>query len=215
MIATIRVGQPFNIAFTQRYAGVNPATGRAMWLDTLGNLTYLVQPRDRVVIGPTLLAPYYGGFSNTFTYKGVSLNVLFNYEYGRYTTDGQINFLREASGRINFLTDIYQNRWTAPGQLTSVPRQNLATEAKSTGSAGGSRTFFKADYIRLRNLELAYNLPTQAISKLKLTNARFYVQGTNLWTYSDWFSYDIEFVGVSTGIIPQTRNITVGVQVGF
>lgn len=212
---TIRVGEPISIAFTQRYAGVNPATGRAMWLDTLGNLTYLVQPRDRVVIGPTLLAPYYGGLSNTFTYKGVSLNVLFNYEYGRYSTDGQINFLREASGRINFLTDIYQNRWTTPGQLTSVPRQNLSTEAKSSGSATGSRTLFKADYIRLRNLELAYNLPAEAISRLKLNSARFYVQGTNLWTYSDWFSYDIEFVGTATGIIPQTRNITVGVQVGF
>ena len=76
-------------------------------------------------------------------------------------------------------------------------------------------TLFKADYIRLRNLELAYNLPAEAISRLKLNSARFYVQGTNLWTYSDWFSYDIEFVGTATGIIPQTRNITVGVQVGF
>jgi TonB-dependent starch-binding outer membrane protein SusC len=212
---TIRVGEPFNIAFQQKYAGVNPATGRAMWLDTFGNLTYLVQPRDRVVIGPTLLAPYYGGLTNTFTYKGVSLNVLFNYEYGRYSTDGQINFLRESSGRINFITDIYENRWTTPGQLTAVPRQNLSTEAKSSGSGAGSRTFFKADYIRLRNLELAYNLPAETISKLKLNSARFYVQGTNLWTYSDWFSYDIEFVGTATGIIPQTRNVTVGVQVGF
>ncbi len=211
----IRVGEPAGVAFTQKYAGVNPATGRAMWLDTFGNLTYLVQPRDRVVIGPTALAPYYGGLSNTFTYKGLSLNVLFNYEYGRYTTDGQVNFLRESSGRINFLTDIYQNRWTTPGQLTSVPRMNLATEAKSSGSATGTRTFFKADYIRLRNLELAYNLPAEAISRFKLSSARFYVQGTNLWTYSDWFSYDVEFVGVSTGIIPQTRNVTVGVQVGF
>jgi len=212
---TIRVGEPISVAFTQRYAGVNAATGRAMWLDTFGNLTYLVQPRDRVVIGPTLMAPYYGGLSNTFTYKGFSLNVLFNYEYGRYSTDGQINFLRESSGRINFLTDIYDNRWTTPGQLTSVPRMNLSTEAKSSGSATGSRTLFKADYIRLRNLELAYNFPAETISKLKLNSARFYVQGTNLWTYSDWFSYDIEFVGVSTGIIPQTRNVTVGVQIGF
>jgi TonB-dependent starch-binding outer membrane protein SusC len=212
----IRVGEPAGVAFTQIYAGVNAATGRAMWLDTLGNLTYLVQARDRVVIGPTLLAPYYGGLSNTFSYKGLSLNVLFNYEYGRYATDGQVNFLRESTGRINFLTDIYQNRWTTPGQLTSVPRQNLSTEAKSSGSATGTRTFFKADYIRLRNLELAYNLPTRVISRLKLNNARFYVQGTNLWTYSDWFSYDIEFVGTTTtGIIPQTRNVTVGIQVGF
>jgi TonB-dependent starch-binding outer membrane protein SusC len=212
---SIRVGEPINILFTQKYAGVNPATGRAMWYDTLGNLTYSVLPRDRVVIGPTLLAPYYGGLSNTFSFKNFTLTALFNYEYGRYSQDGQINFLRESSGRINFLTDIYDNRWTTPGQLTSVPRMNLSTEAKSTGSAGGSRTWFKADYIRMRNLELAYNLNPATASKLKLNSARFYVQGSNLWTYSDWFSYDIEFVGTATGIIPQNKNITVGVQVGF
>jgi TonB-dependent starch-binding outer membrane protein SusC len=204
--ASIRVGQPLGVLFTQKYAGVNPATGRAMWYDTLGNLTYSVLAKDRVVIGPTLLAPYYGGLSNTFSYKGFSISALFNYEYGRYAQDGQVNFLRESSGRINFLTDIYDNRWTSPGQLTSVPRMNLVTEAKSTGSAGGSRTWFKADYIRLRNVELAYNLNPATAAKLKINNARFYVQGTNLWTYSDWFSYDIEFVTTATGIIPQKYN---------
>ena len=211
----LRVGEPFNVLFTQRYAGVNPATGRAMWLDSLGNRTYLVQNSDRVVLGPTQLAPYYGGLNNTFSFKGFSLDATFNYEYGRYAQDGQINFLREASGRINFLRDIYINRWTQPGQLTSVPRQNLLTESKGSGAASGNRTWFKADYIRLRNLTLAYNLPSELTSRMHLNNARFYVQGSNLWTYSDWFSYDIEFVSTATGIIPQTRNFTVGVQLGF
>jgi TonB-dependent starch-binding outer membrane protein SusC len=211
----IRVGEPIGVFFTQKYAGVNPATGRAMWYDSLGNLTYLVLNKDRVVIGPSLIAPYYGGMSNTFSFKNISLTAQFNYEYGRYASDGQVNFLRESSGRINFLTDIYQNRWTTPGQLTSVPRMNLGTEAKSSGPGGGDRTIFKADYIRLRNLELAYNLSPETAKKLKLNNARFYVQGTNLWTYSDWFSYDIEFVNTATGIIPQTKNITVGAQIGF
>jgi TonB-linked SusC/RagA family outer membrane protein len=211
----IRVGQPINVLFTQRYAGVNAATGRPLFYDTLGNITQQVVARDRVVLGPTLLAPYYGGFSPTFTFKGFTLDALFNYEYGRYTSDGQINFLREASGRINFLTDIFDNRFTTPGQLTSVPRQNLVTEAKSSGNFSGNRVFFKADYIRLRNVELAYSFPSALLTKAKLNSARFYVQGTNLYTYSDAFSYDVEFVGTSTGIIPQTKNITVGLQIGF
>ena len=211
----IRVGEPVNVLFTQQYAGVNPATGRAMWYDTLGNLTYLVQARDRKVLGPTALAPYNGGFTNTFSYKGFSFDATFNYEYGRYAQDGQVNFLRESSGRINFLRDIYENRWTTPGQLTSVPRMNLSTEAKSSGSAGGNRTWFKADYIRLRNVSLAYNIPVKYASKAKLTNARLYVQAANLWTYSDWFSYDIEYVNTATGIIPQTKNVTFGLQIGF
>ncbi|MEP6514458.1 MAG: hypothetical protein ABJA79_11345, partial [Parafilimonas sp.] len=128
---------------------------------------------------------------------------------------GQINFLSETSGRINFLTYIYDNRFTTPGQLTSVPRQNLNAESKSSGSQSGSNTFYKADYIRLRNVELSYNLPVSILTKAKINNARFYIQGTNLYTYSDSRSYDVEFVNTATGIIPQTRNITVGVQLGF
>jgi TonB-linked SusC/RagA family outer membrane protein len=211
----IRVGQPIDVLFTQRYAGVNAATGRPLFFDSLGNITQLVLPRDRVVLGPQLLAPYYGGFSPTFSFKGFTLDALFNYEYGRFVSDGQINFLREASGRINFLTDIFENRFTTPGQLTSVPRQNLSTEAKSSGNFSGDRTFFKADYIRLRNVELAYSFPSSLLTRAKLNSAKFYVQGTNLYTYSDAFSYDVEFVGTATGIIPQTKNITVGLQIGF
>jgi hypothetical protein len=92
---------------------------------------------------------------------------------------------------------------------------NLSTESKSSGSASGSRTWFKADYIRLRNVTLAYDVPTKYVTKAKLSNARLYIQASNLWTYSDWFSYDIEYVNTATGIIPQTKNVTFGLQIGF
>lgn len=213
---SIQVGQPVGVLFTQKYAGVNPATGRPMWYDTLGNLTYQVQARDRVIIGPTVLSPYQGGMRNTFSYKGFTLDALFSYEYGRYATDGQVNFLFENLARINELQYIYDNRWTTPGQLTDVPRmRSNGAEPQGSGAQSGDRMFFKADYIRLRNVTLSYDFASNLISKLKLTSARFYVQGTNLWTISDWYSYDIEFVGVATGIIPQSKNFTVGVQLGF
>ena len=211
----IQVGQPVNVLFTAKYAGVNPATGRALFYDSLGNYTYSTVARDRVLLGPTGLAPYNGGFTNTFSFKGFSLDASFNYEYGRYATDGQINFLRETTGRINFLKQIFDDRWTTPGQLTETPRLNLNAEPKATGAGGGNRTWFKADYIRLRNVTLAYDFNAETIKKLKLNSARFYVQGTNLFTYADWYSYDVEFVGDATGIIPQSKNITVGLQVGF
>ncbi len=212
---SIRVSEPVGVLFTQNYAGVNAATGRPMWYDSTGNITYLVQPRDRKIIGPTLLSPYQGGLNNTFSFKGFTFDASFNYEYGRYATDGQVNFLRESSGRINFIKQIFDDRWTTPGQITETPRMNLATEAKSSGGAAGTRTWFKADYIRLRNVTMSYDVDKTVLSRIKLNSLRFYVQGTNLFTYSDWYSYDVEFVGVATGIIPQTKNITVGLQVGF
>ena len=210
-----RVDRELGSVFTQQYAGVNAATGRPMWLDTLGNITYQVQNRDRVYIGDQQ-PNFYGGLTNTFTYKGFTLDVFFQYEYGRWAQDGQVNFMLENIARFNGLIDIYNNRWTKPGQITNFPRMYSAgTESKGSGALTGSRTWFKADYIRLKNVTLSYDINPDITRKLKLNSARFYVTGTNLWTYSDWYSYDIEFVGTSTGIIPQSRNITFGIQVGF
>ncbi len=212
----IRVGKPVGVLFTQKFAGVNPATGRPMWYDSLGNLTYQVLARDRVIIGPTLEAPFIGGFRSVFRYKGVSLDVFLQGEYGRWATDGQVNFLFENIARINELQYIYNNRWTTPGQVTSVPRfHSNGAESKGSGAQSGNRMWFKADYIRLKNIMLSYDLPAKLVSKAKISSAKLYIQGTNLATISDWFSYDIEFVNTATGIIPQTKNITVGIQLGL
>jgi TonB-dependent starch-binding outer membrane protein SusC len=212
---SIRVGRELGSIFTQQYAGVNAATGRPMWYDTLGNLTYQVLARDRRYIGDGQ-PNYWGGLNNTLRYKGFTLDVFFQYEYGRTLSDGQVNFMLENIARLNPLTEVYESRWTTPGQLTYLPRMNVnGAEQKGSGSGSGSRNFFKADYIRLKNVTLSYDINSEVTRRLKINNARFYIQGTNLWTYSDWYSYDIEFVGDATGIIPQSKNFTVGLQFQF
>lgn len=209
------VNRSLGSIFTQRYAGVNAATGRPMWLDTLGNVTYQPQLRDRVYLGDTQ-PDFWGGWTNNFTYKGFTLDVFFQYEYGRMADDGQVNFMLENIARLNSFVDVYENRWTTPGQITWYPKmRSTGAEPKGSSAASGSRNLFKADYIRLKNVTLSYDLNSEVLRKLKINNARFYLQGTNLWTLSDWFSYDIEFVGAATGIIPQSRNITAGIQIGF
>jgi TonB-linked SusC/RagA family outer membrane protein len=212
---SIRVGRELGSVFTQRYAGVNAATGRPMWYDEKGNLTYLVLPQHRTYIGDGQ-ANYWGGWNNSVKYKGFTLDVFFQYEYGRTVQDGQVNFLLENIARLNALKEVYDNRWSKPGQITSYPRMNsVGTEVKGSGAQSGSRTWFKADYIRLKNVTLSYDVNPDVVRRLKINNARFYVQATNLWTYSDWFSYDVEFVGTSLGIIPQSKNFTAGIQFGF
>jgi len=211
-----RVGRELGSVFTQKYAGVNAATGRPMWYDSLGNITYQPQAKDRVYLGNGSQPDFWGGWTNNFTYKGFTLDIFFQYEYGKMDADGQVGFMIENIARLNALQDIYDNRWTSPGQITWYPRMNVnGAESKGSSALSGSRQFFKADYIRLKNITLSYDLNPEVTRRLKINQARFYVQGTNLWTYADWFSYDIEFVGNSTGIIPQTRNFTAGIQIGF
>jgi len=186
-----------------------------MWHDSTGNLTYQVQSRDRVYIGDNQ-PEYWGGWTNNFNYNGFGLEVFFNYEYGRMAQDGQILFGTENIARINALHFIYDQRWTTPGQITSYPRMGTsASEPKGTAAQTGDRTWFKADYIRLKTVTLSYDLPASTYKRLGLTNTRFYIQGTNLWTYQDTESYDVEFFNASTGIIPQSKMFTVGIQLSF
>jgi TonB-linked SusC/RagA family outer membrane protein len=212
----IRVGAPLGSFFVANYAGVNPATGRAMWFKADGSLTYNpLIPADQRLSGQTIPV-YNGGLENVFSHKNWELSLFFNYEYGRTVSDGQVNFMSEIGGRaFNGLKEIYDIRWRTPGQITSVPRPfNGNTDFASQGRFTGQRYLFKADYIRLRTVMLAYNL-TEYVKKAKLSLLRIYFQGTNLWTYADYPGYDPEFVGGATGIVPQNKNLTIGLQVGF
>jgi TonB-dependent starch-binding outer membrane protein SusC len=214
---SIRVGRSNASIFTQVYKGVNPATGRPMYLDTFGNITYQPQARDRRYIGDQL-PDYIGGFGGQLSFKGFTLDVLFNYEYGRMASDGQVNFMLENGNRtFNTLQFAYDNRWRKPGDITSYPRI-FDTGVEPSGVnhvSASSRLWRKADFIRLRDVKLSYQLPNALATKLKLSNAMFYVQGQNLFTYTNFWGYDPEFVGTSTGIIPQTRNVNMGIQVTF
>jgi TonB-dependent starch-binding outer membrane protein SusC len=205
--------------FVAQYAGVNPATGRPMWYDINGNITYQPLAADRQYNGSNL-ATTFGGLNNTFTFKGFELTAFFTYEYGAIVSDGQYNFLRENGTRLalNGLSVVNDRKWTTPGQITDIPRDvttNGGNEARGVGRNSGSAALLKADFIRLTQLTFAYNFSPTLVRNLGLTRARIYAQGLNLWTYADYPGYDPEFVGAGTGQIPLTKNYTIGVQIGF
>jgi TonB-linked SusC/RagA family outer membrane protein len=214
--AAIRVGSPLGSFFTTEFAGVNPATGRSMWYDINGNITYNPTAADRKVIG-NIYPTHFGGWNNSFSYKGFSLEAFLQYEYGRVRSDGQYTqMMRMGGATVNALKKEYDLRWQKPGDITEVPRPiNGMAEFNSVNWGTGDRYIYKTDYVRLKQLTLGYDVPASTTKKLRLEGARFYVQGVNLWTYTKWNGYDPEFTGDNFGIIPQSKNVTVGLQVKF
>lgn len=215
------VGKPVYAAYAARYAGVNPATGRPMWYDEFDNLTYNIRnPGDLKYLGSDF-SPIYGGFTNTITWGGFELSALIQYEYGRMAFNTQGQFLLENGNRLfNTLTDVYERRWQKPGDLTDVPRPfNGGAELRGSGNTGGSRPLENASYIRLKQLSVGYSIPANVLKPLKFVRtARVYAQGINVLTWTAWTGYDPEFVGLgsgNSGVIPQARNYTFGVQIGF
>ncbi len=214
--AAIRVGYPIGSFFTQEWAGVNPATGRSMWYDINGNITYNPTAADRKIIG-NIYPTHFGGLNNTFSYKGFSLEAFFQYEYGRVRQDGQFQqMMRMAGATVNTLKFGWDTRWQNPGDIVPTPRAfNGLADYNSVGWGTGTRYLFKTDYIRLKQITLGYDLPSSVLKRVGIDGAKFYVQGINLWTYSDWPSYDPEFTGDNFGIIPQSKNVTLGLQLKF
>lgn len=212
--ASIRVGSPLGSFFVAEWAGVNPATGRGMWYDINGNITYNPTAADRKIVG-NIYPSKFGGWNNTLSYKGFSLDVFFQYEYGRIRQDGQYQqMMRMAGATVNTLLYGYNTRWQKPGDVVPTPRPfNGLADFNSVGWGTGTRYLFKTDYIRLKQLTLGYDITSELAKRMKIDGARIYVQGINLWTYTKWPSYDPEFTGDNFGIIPQSKNITVGLQV--
>ena len=215
------VGKPVYATYTARYAGVNPATGRPMWYDENDNLTYNIRsPGDLKYIGSDF-SPIFGGFTNTITYGGFELSALFQYEFGRIAANTQGQFLLENGNRLfNTLTSVYERRWQKPGDITDVPRPiNGGAELRGSGNTAGTRSVENASYIRLKQLSVGYKLPNKLLAPVKfIRSVRVYGQAVNLLTWTSWTGYDPEFVGLgsgNSGVVPQSRNYTFGVQIGF
>ncbi|MBO9563029.1 MAG: TonB-dependent receptor [Niastella sp.] len=212
--ATIRVGESLGSFYLAEWAGVNPATGRGMWYDKGGNITYNPLDADRKVVG-NVYPTHYGGWTNTFSYKGLSLEAFLQYEYGRVRPDEQFQQMMRMGGTgVNTLKEGFYGRWQKPGDIVDVPRPvNGMAEINSVSWATGTRYYYKTDYVRLKTITLSYELPAKLIRKYSFEGIRVYVQGINLWTYTKWNGYDPEYTGSNTGTIPQSKNMTAGIQV--
>jgi TonB-dependent starch-binding outer membrane protein SusC len=119
---------------------------------------------------------------------------------------------------LNALREVNDRSWTAPGQITDIPRNlttNAGNEVRGAGRNSGTAALLKADFIRLSQLTFGYTFRPALISRIGLSRARIYMQGLNLWTYADYPGYDPEFTGAGTGQVPLTKNYTLGVQIGF
>ena len=178
----IRVGKDIQSVYTFIWAGVDPQTGSGLWYTdgTRKATTSDITQVQNAIIGSNSPKGF-GGFATSFTYKGISLSGQFNFQYGNLVYD-QWGFLNQSDGAFFTLNQNQRElkRWQEPGDVTDVPQYVAGNQSQS--NATSSRYFYKGDYIRLRNLTLAYQLPKKMLQSVKLDNAQVYLRGTNLWT---------------------------------
>jgi len=221
------VGQPINLLWGLRYAGVNPANGKAMWSDNEGNVNYGdFTAEDGQVLGsaiPTL----FGGFSNTFTYKGIALDIFFQFQLGNEAFNGDLrNLARSGSTSDNQLVS-QLDRWQQPGDVTNVPiayEGGVVDGFSQTSHTGliNSRYVSDAGYVRVKQISLSYDLPKSITEKLHLNGMNIFVQVNNLLTFTKFDGIDPEVVvhnnslGFSSfGVYPVAKQVSGGVKINF
>ncbi|WP_394345359.1 SusC/RagA family TonB-linked outer membrane protein [Algoriphagus zhangzhouensis] len=168
-----------------------------------------ITPDDRVRMDQNNIPTFQGGLNFNANWKGFDFSLLLQGALGarQYVSAGE-------SGNIgNYLLDFYENRWTIDNPSSTDPR--IANRSDQWYSGGNTYWFRKTDYLRLKNLEIGYNLPAHLTQKVGIQNARFYVNGLNLITFDKLKVYDPEGSSSTGQYYPQARVINTGLSVSF
>lgn len=195
------VGRSLFDFYLQDWAGVNPDNGYGMWykdvLDGDGNptgereTTEVYSEATRYYVGKSSLPDIIGGFSSYLRVGNFDLNILLNYSFGAYVYDGQYARLMnnlESPGDGAVSIDALK-RWQKPGDITDVP---LVIADNHDFNAQSTRFLFKNDYLRLRALNIGYNVPKQVLDRFGVNQLRVYFQGDNLLTFQSHKGLDPE-----------------------
>ncbi|HWK06017.1 MAG TPA: SusC/RagA family TonB-linked outer membrane protein [Puia sp.] len=175
-------GHDLNTWYMRQWAGVDPATGNPLWYTDSSKkaTTTNYNAAARVNTGKSANPKYYGGLSNTFTYKGFSLSADLYYNFGNYIWDQWAFYMSDEVSPTYGKYALDLQRWQKAGDKTNVPK--LVYNSSNFSSSTSTRFLYKGDYLRLRNVTLGYTLASSIARRLHLSSLRIYVRGTNLWT---------------------------------
>lgn len=220
-------GYKFNGVYARDEDNVNQVTdgalgkvfkgGDPIWDDLNGD--NIIDENDKQIIGDAT-PDFFGGINNTFSYKGLSLGVFFQFSYGN-DIYSEINHQRNSVVRYNNLSTDALNRWRKQGDVTNFPKP-VSDDPLRSDSRIQSRWVEDGSYIKLKNINLRYRFPEQMVSNLGLRKLEIYTSAVNVltWTHYTGFDPDVNSYsglreGLDEGSYPQSRTITLGLNIGF
>ena len=205
------VGHPLGEFYINRYAGVNPANGDALWYDKNGKVTNELRDEDKVLLGKTYIAPWQGGFGTALSWKGLSLTAQFSWVADRWMLNND-RYFDESNGRFASYNQSRRllNRWKNPGDITDIPRHGEYTEFDS-------RLLEDASFLRLKNVNLAYSFPAELLKKSRIIRGlRVYAQAQNLLTFTNFSGLDPEgTTNLYAAQYPMSCQFTFGLDLMF
>ncbi|MBA4053751.1 MAG: SusC/RagA family TonB-linked outer membrane protein, partial [Marivirga sp.] len=204
---TLVVGEPLNIRKRYTYSGIHPQTGLYTVEDLNGDGFFSLD--DRTIL-QFIGRNFYGGIGNTFEYKGLRLDVLF--QYVDQTAPNYISSWIIPPGFAMNQPAYVLDRWQREGDLASVQKFTTSSSGfialNNYGNTENAAT--DASFLRLKNISLSYSLPDNLLKKINIQTLRVYVQGQNLFTLTEYRGLDPETGNL---FLPPLKIITGGIQI--
>ncbi len=239
-------------AFTLfQWGGINPATGNPIWIGTdnttseipweifyNGTLNASISVAKQRSNRGDALPKFFGGMGNRLRYKSLEMDFFFSFAYGNKVFNGaKAALYNYTSADAGNLSPDMLNYWKKPGDITNIPRlTNASSLAKFSPTASqiydytvqrtSDRFLEDGSFIRLRNITMAYNLPTNLLSRLGVSKSRIkiFAEANNVFVITKYSGIDPEVsaygssalsIGYDEITLPNPRTYRFGFKVGL
>lgn len=217
------IGKPVSFSYPI-WKGVNPTNGLPEWYNP-GTGEDIINPRKDESSVTSAFSPSLeqntgierypwlnGGFGFRSAYEGIYLDVDFTFSQGKSMINNDRYFFENPSQFSGFnQRNTILDYWTTPGQQATFPKLGQQF------TQFDSRLIENASFIRLKSLQLGWNLPQSILKSTKVVKgARIYFIGRNLLTFTEYSGPDPEVdSNLSLGVNPNTRQLGFGLQLKF
>lgn len=212
-IRNVQGGQMYEWYFAP-YLGVNPDNGNLLFEDINGNVTENLTDADMRATGKNMYPKWSGGFGFNAEFKRFFLDTHFSYQQGAWKFDNAMAWVYAPAsiGEWNQSVDML-DAWTPTntgGSMPSLFANNYSSEDYS------DRWLKDASFLRLKNVSLGYNVPTEMLRNTVIKGLKIFVAGENLVTWSKWQGYDPEpNFSYSLSVYPNMRTFSFGANIDF
>ncbi|MHB8206521.1 SusC/RagA family TonB-linked outer membrane protein [Mucilaginibacter sp.] len=194
----LRVGQPIDSFYGYEYAGIvqendpvlkttqkNSSPGEPKFVDV--NHDGIIDANDRVVLGSGIPDAFYG-FTNTFNYKHFQLDIVTQAQTGGKLLNLQKEDLEYPLSQGNTLNTVPSQVWSPTNTSGTLPATGFY--GNPYGGWVNSKYIESSDYIRIKNINLAYNFPATTLKSIGISALSVYANVQNLVTFTKYSGLD-------------------------
>ncbi|MBR2423666.1 MAG: SusC/RagA family TonB-linked outer membrane protein [Tidjanibacter sp.] len=198
-----------------RWAGVDPATGRPMWYDKNGNLTFSFSYDNRVINPDYSKVPILeGGIINTLRYKNFSLRIQANYQLGGYDMCSSIG-IDDGNEAISENASVNaMEHWREPGDLSINPK--IVNDNDALGSMGSTRFLYDRTNVQIKTVSLTYTVPKRVCNRLGVRGANVTLLADNPYIWTPGYSpYKNSYQNYAFGRAGRSRTFSAELSLTF